>query len=59
MDMLECQQGNQGSSAEYGSHAASPVFGPDEAPTDEAAEWRSTRSSQRPGKPATWRRGAG
>ena len=26
----------------YGSHAARPVFGPTEAPADEAAEWRST-----------------
>ena len=39
--------GNQRNSAEYGSHAARPVFGPTEAPTDEAAEWRSTRSSRR------------
>lgn len=37
-EMFECQQGNQGNSAEYGSH---------KTPTDEAAEWRSTRSSRR------------
>ena len=41
------------------SRTARPVFGPTEAPTDEAAEWRSTRSSRRPGKTVTWRRGAG
>ena len=39
--------GKQRSSAEYGSHTARPVFGPTEAPTDEAVEWRSTRSSRR------------
>ncbi len=39
--------GNKRSSPEYGSHTARPVFGPTEAPTDEAAEWRSTRSSPR------------
>ena len=39
--------GQPESSPEYGSHAARLVFGPTEAPTDEAAEWRSTRSSPR------------
>jgi len=48
---MECARlmylGNQRNSAEYCSDAARPVFGPTEAPTDEAGEGRSTRSSRR------------